>query len=192
MTVASQMLETYPKDLGGVDRDKLRECIEACVECAQACTACADACLSEDMVAELTKCIRTNLDCADVCDATGRVLSRHTGYDANLTRAVLEACAAACKACGDECGGTPPCTSTAGCVRSPAVVANKPAWSSSPHWADPPPHRRSCSPCQERRHQFLRAWPSRGPNSRTESSMASPAEHDPRRRMTGTTAAATR
>ncbi|MBN1093209.1 four-helix bundle copper-binding protein [Blastococcus sp. TML/M2B] len=105
MTVASQMLETYPKDLGGVDRDKLRECIEACVECAQACTACADACLSEDMVAELTKCIRTNLDCADVCDATGRVLSRHTGYDANLTRAVLEACAAACKACGDECGG---------------------------------------------------------------------------------------
>ena len=28
-----------------------------------------------------------------------RWLSRHTGYDANLTRAVLEAC----KACGDEC-----------------------------------------------------------------------------------------
>ena len=104
MTVAGQMLETYPKDLGGVDRDKLRECIEACVECAQACTACADACLSEDMVAELTKCIRTNLDCADVCDATGRVLSRRTGYDATLTRAVLEACAAACKACGNECG----------------------------------------------------------------------------------------
>jgi hypothetical protein len=103
VTVAGQMLETYPKDLGGVDRDKLRECIEACVECAQACTACADACLSEDTVAELTRCIRTNLDCADVCDTTGRVLSRHTGYDANLTRAVLEACAAACKACGDEC-----------------------------------------------------------------------------------------
>ncbi len=51
----------------------------------------------------LTKCIRTNADCADVCDTTGRVLSRHSGYDANLTRAVLEACAAACKACGDEC-----------------------------------------------------------------------------------------
>ncbi len=97
------MLETYPKDLGGVDRRKLRECIEACVECAQACTACADACLSEDMVAELTKCIRSNLDCADVCDAAGRVLSRHTGYDANLTRTVLEACAAACKSCGDIC-----------------------------------------------------------------------------------------
>src|SRR3954447_4718929 len=59
MTVAAQMLDSYPQDLAGVDREKLRACIEACVECAQACTACADACLSEDMVAELTKCIHT-------------------------------------------------------------------------------------------------------------------------------------
>lgn len=103
MTVAGQMLETYPKDLGAVDKDKLLACIEACVECAQACTACADACLSEDTVAELTKCIRSDLDCADICDTTGRVLSRHTGYDANITRSPLQACAAACKACGDEC-----------------------------------------------------------------------------------------
>jgi hypothetical protein len=103
MTVVADMLRTYPKDLGDVDHDRLRACIEACFECAQACTACADACLSEDMVAELVKCIRTNLDCADQCGTTGRVLSRHTGYDANLTRAVLQACAAACKVCGDEC-----------------------------------------------------------------------------------------
>lgn len=54
-------------------------------------------------MAELTKCIRANLDCADSCDTTGRVLSRHTAYDANLTRTVLETCAAACKSCGDEC-----------------------------------------------------------------------------------------
>jgi hypothetical protein len=99
----SEMLATYPKDLGDVDRQKLIECIEACFECAQVCTACADACLSEDMVAELTKCIRTDLDCADICETTGRVLSRHTGYDANLTRAVLQACATACRSCGDEC-----------------------------------------------------------------------------------------
>ena len=105
MTVASQMLDTYPADLGGIDRQRPTACIEACFECAQACTACADACLSEEMVAQLTTCIRTNLDCADVCGTTGRVLSRHTGYDANLTRAVLEACAAACKSCGDECAG---------------------------------------------------------------------------------------
>jgi len=105
VTVASQMLDTYPADLGGIDRQRLTACIEACFECAHACTACADACLSEEMVAQLTTCIRTNLDCADVCGTTGRVLSRHTGYDANLTRAVLEACAAACKSCGDECAG---------------------------------------------------------------------------------------
>ena len=103
MSTVSDMISAYPKDLGGVDRDKLVACIQECLRCAQACTACADACLSEDMVAELTTCIRTNLDCADVCTATGKVLSRHTGYDANLTRAVLQACAAACKACGDEC-----------------------------------------------------------------------------------------
>jgi hypothetical protein len=103
MTVAARILETYPADLGGIDRPKLLACIEACVECAQACTACADADLSEETVAHLRKCIRTCLDCADVCDSTGRVLSRHTGYDANVTRAVLEACATTCKACGDEC-----------------------------------------------------------------------------------------
>jgi len=104
MTATAQMLDTYPKDLGQVDREKLEACIAACFECSQVCTACADACLSEQMVAELTKCIRTNLDCADICETTGRVLSRHTGYDAHITRAVLEACAQACKSCGEECG----------------------------------------------------------------------------------------
>ncbi len=97
------MLDTYPKDLGTIDRDKLAACIEACYECSQTCTACADACLAEDMVAELRTCITLNLDCADVCASTGAVLSRQTGQDATVLRAVLEACAAACKACGDEC-----------------------------------------------------------------------------------------
>ena len=98
----TKMMETYPAEIN-TDRQLLAECVKACFECAQACTACADACLSEDMVAELTKCIRSNLDCADICDTTGRVLSRHTGYDANITRAVLQSCVQACKTCGDEC-----------------------------------------------------------------------------------------
>ncbi|GEM_PF-6485432 len=42
------MLETHPKDLGQIDKDKLAECITACFECAQTCTACADACLGEE------------------------------------------------------------------------------------------------------------------------------------------------
>ena len=70
--------------------------------CFQTCTACADACLSEEMTAELGKCVRTDLDWADLCATTVKVLSRHTGYDAKITRAQLQACIAACTACGDE------------------------------------------------------------------------------------------
>ncbi len=102
MSQAIAMLDTYPADLG-VDKRKLAACIEACFSCAQTCTACADACLSESLIAELAKCIRTDLDCADICDTTGRVLSRHTGYDMNLTRSMVEACAAACRVCAEEC-----------------------------------------------------------------------------------------
>lgn len=102
MAVAEQMLDTYPRDFN-VDKTVLARCIEACSGCAQACTLCADDCLSEEHVGSLVKCIRTNLDCADVCAATERVISRQTEYDANITRAVLQACIAACRSCGDEC-----------------------------------------------------------------------------------------
>ncbi|WP_298455394.1 four-helix bundle copper-binding protein [uncultured Cellulomonas sp.] len=96
------MIQTYPADIT-LDRELLARAIDALITCSQACTACADACLSEEMVADLRTCIRTNLDCADSCGATARILSRHTGYDADLTRAHLEACIAACRACGDQC-----------------------------------------------------------------------------------------
>lgn len=99
----ASMLETYPKDLGNIDRQKLAECIEACFECAQTCTACADACLAEDTVAELTQCIRLNQDCADVCATTGRVLSRQTGTNIDLNRVLLETCRTACRTCAEEC-----------------------------------------------------------------------------------------
>ncbi len=102
MSYAKQMLDTYPRDFN-VDAAVLAAAIEALSDCAQACTACADDCLSEEMVAELTKCIRLNLDCADVCAATLRVVSRQTEYDANVTRPLVEACVAACRSCGDEC-----------------------------------------------------------------------------------------
>jgi hypothetical protein len=99
---AQPMLQTHPRK-SPVNADLLRECIEACFECAQTCTACADACLGEQQVQQLVRCIRLNLDCADVCDATGRMISRQTEPDWSLVRAQLQACAAACKACGDEC-----------------------------------------------------------------------------------------
>ena len=102
MSNAAAMLDTYPATVN-VDKQLLATAIEQALSCFQTCTACADACLSEDMVADLTKCIRTNQDCATSCAATVQVLSRHTGYDANITRTQLQACIAACKACGDEC-----------------------------------------------------------------------------------------
>src|SRR5690349_1138546 len=102
-STASAMLNGYPRDLGRIDRQVLVRCIEVLIEASQACTACADACLSEDDVVELAKCVRTNLDCADVCAATSCVLSRHTGYDFNVTRALLEACSTVCFTCADEC-----------------------------------------------------------------------------------------
>ncbi|MET8796003.1 four-helix bundle copper-binding protein [Nocardia sp. NPDC004568] len=103
MTHAAEMLDLYPHDLDGIDRTALTRCIEECFSCAQVCTACADSCLGEPGVADLVTCIRTDLDCADICDTTGRVLTRRTGGGTAPTRPLLEACAAACAACRDEC-----------------------------------------------------------------------------------------
>jgi hypothetical protein len=96
------MLDTYPRDFA-LDSDVLARCIDECHACAETCTLCADDCLGEPGVAELVKCIRLDLDCADICTATGRVIARQTEYDADVTRAILEACVRACRVCGDEC-----------------------------------------------------------------------------------------
>lgn len=103
MTNIRELLDAHPRDTSELDRADLTECIEACYACVQACTACADACLAEDMVAELTTCIRTDLDCADICATTGAVLSRQTGSDLNLIKALLEICRLACSNCAAEC-----------------------------------------------------------------------------------------
>jgi hypothetical protein len=99
---AKTMLDTHPWP-GHVDRDFLARCIEECFACSQTCTSCADACLSEETVAELRKCIRLNLDCADICDTTGRLLTRQTEYDAPTSKAQLQACREVCATCAQEC-----------------------------------------------------------------------------------------
>lgn len=105
MTITTDMLATHPAASADVDQDVLTRCIEACIDCAQACGMCADACLAEEMVADLRSCIRTDLDCADICATTARVVSRRTGSGADMIKAMVTACAAACKSCGDECAG---------------------------------------------------------------------------------------
>jgi hypothetical protein len=101
MSFADQKLRAHPNP--ATTNDTVAACIGACFDCAQACTACADACLGEQAVNDRIRCIRLNLDCADLCDATGRIVSRQTAFDRELTVASLQACATACRICGDEC-----------------------------------------------------------------------------------------
>jgi hypothetical protein len=102
MSYARQMLDSYSRTLN-IDAGLLAAVIDALSDCAQACDADNAADLSEQNVAEMVTCIRLCLDCADICIATARVTSRQTDYDATVTRPLLEACAAICRSCGDEC-----------------------------------------------------------------------------------------
>ena len=100
----NDMLNSHPKPTSMFNPDALAACIDACMECAMTCTSCADACLAEEQhLQHLVRCIRLNLDCADICTTTGAIMSRRTMRDESVLRAQLQACIAACRACGDEC-----------------------------------------------------------------------------------------
>lgn len=102
-SVATAMLESYPGPTIDVRPETLTSCVTACLECSLACTACSDACMAESDIAELVKCIRTDLDCADMCDATVKVLTRQTAYDLVVIRSVVSACLTTIIACAEEC-----------------------------------------------------------------------------------------
>jgi hypothetical protein len=96
------MIDHHPRAIA-LDRELLRRCIDDCFDCAATCTSCADADLGEPDVQEMVRCIRLCLDCADLCTAVGKIVTRQTEIDLGVVRAAVEACAAACLACGDEC-----------------------------------------------------------------------------------------
>lgn len=102
MSHVNEMLGTHPRS-ATIDREVLSDAIAAIVACADACTACADACLAEDMVDDLRRCIRLNLDCVDACRTAASVLLRQTDPDPEVVGAVVRACEQACRSCGDEC-----------------------------------------------------------------------------------------
>jgi hypothetical protein len=102
MATTKEMLEAHPEP-AQLDRDLLARCIDECLACFQCCVADADADLAEDDVAEMRRCIRLCLDCADVCDATARLLSRQTHYDADSARAQVSSCWELCAICAREC-----------------------------------------------------------------------------------------
>jgi len=82
--------------------DALSSFLNEAFGCAQSNLICADACQSEENVKELGRCIRLNLACGDICLVTAKLVARHA-LEGALVRAQLEACALACKVCGDEC-----------------------------------------------------------------------------------------
>jgi hypothetical protein len=96
------VMKTHPQP-PSVDREALIRCIEECQDCGASCTSCADADLAENDVRQMVRCIRLCLDCADACNALARIATRQTMPDLRVLRAMVEACAAACQACGDEC-----------------------------------------------------------------------------------------
>ncbi|NLE80567.1 MAG: four-helix bundle copper-binding protein [Rhodococcus sp.] len=101
MTHAQAMLDTHPRQVS--NSSDLSEILHDLEECSATCRLCADACLAEDMVADLRRCIRLNLDCAAVCAATAEILGRQNEGDPRVTQSVVEACITACEACAEEC-----------------------------------------------------------------------------------------
>ena len=102
MSYARQMLDADPGTVS-IDAAVLARAIEALGDCAQACTADTDDDLSEPDVTEMVTCIRLCLDCADICTATVGVVSRPRELDPAVLKPLLEASAAICRSCADEC-----------------------------------------------------------------------------------------
>ena len=95
------MIATHPIKLHR--SEALLHAIEAAIACAQTCTSCADCCLAEEMVAELRRCIRLNLDCADICATAAAVGIRQTSANSEILDVLFDACVVVCRACAEEC-----------------------------------------------------------------------------------------
>jgi hypothetical protein len=78
----------------------VRGTVDALLACANVCTAGADACLR---TATITGCVRVNLACAEACTATAWALLRHLQAGTLVSRELVEACAALCRAGRDAC-----------------------------------------------------------------------------------------
>lgn len=102
MSNVHEIFRTHPHPTN-MDMTFLSTTAEELFACSQACSACADDCLGEDQIQTLRRCIRTCLDCADICETTGRLVSRQTESNGKLIQSQLDACVLACQICADEC-----------------------------------------------------------------------------------------
>lgn len=103
MSYASRMLDSYDPSALTVDAAMLAATIDALNDCAEACRADTVADLSEQNLTDMVVCIRQCMDCADICIAAAGVISRLAPDNAPVAGQLLQACAAACRECGNEC-----------------------------------------------------------------------------------------
>lgn len=97
----TDILSTHP-DHETFDLPELRAALDALAACAAACGTCSDSCLHGDHAAAMVRCIDLCTQCQVVCSATAQVLSR-PGPNGDSWRAVVQACAAVCRECAEEC-----------------------------------------------------------------------------------------
>lgn len=101
MGIIADQLNNHPKR-DTFDQVELARCIEACQAAAAASSLCADACLVEPNVADMRRCIQTDLDCATICLATAQILSRPSP-SGDVWRKMVETCVRSCMECAVEC-----------------------------------------------------------------------------------------
>lgn len=94
---------TYPAvELGTIGLDALKRCVDDLERCTKECGTCGDVCTSEKKDEYPGLCV----DLPEVCTTTLHVLTGEAGRHADVSRAMLLACAAMCRATGDECATT--------------------------------------------------------------------------------------
>ena len=82
-----------------MDREDMRDCIDACNECALECERCANACLGEPEVKTLARCISLDLNCAEICRTAAVIMTRGADRAAEF----CQLCADFCAECAQEC-----------------------------------------------------------------------------------------
>ncbi|HET6582445.1 MAG TPA: hypothetical protein VFG69_03335 [Nannocystaceae bacterium] len=85
------------------ESDRRLLCLASCSICAQTCMSFTEAHPVADAEAELARANALADDCADICSATWRFLVRGADRERSVLFALVEACAAAARACRNEC-----------------------------------------------------------------------------------------
>lgn len=76
-----------------------KKLMHALTDCISACNHCFDECLKEEDVGHMAACIRSDRECAEICTVVLSFLTRESSLKTDL----LNLCAIACQACGEEC-----------------------------------------------------------------------------------------